>query len=421
MDKWIPPALLAYIVIAILFPWILLITAFVLLVWLFFLYYFYTTAPTPYLSVDNKGIRVNWFTAGRFLKTELVYQIEDKSEPAKTLFPSDFIHNEATGPFYLYSEKITDFVPGAKYSYKIVETKDNGKRRTLFGGNDYYFIGPYLGDGWDSNCIKNKFRVGVFGDMQPRTLNPPLFQWQIIRALKKYNPDLILYLGDHTMFGINAFQWRWLYHILGPISKNTPILGVVGNHDLKTAPEDKDKPEKRGYFYRTYVNYPENKAYYSVTINNIQVLAFDFGQPIEAGSPEYNYMVEKIQENTPNQELVCMWHVSPYTTMLPSEKVQNMRDLIIPKIEQKGGRLWFGGHEHAYQHFLVNDIHYITSAATSSFHKHWQTEDYMEKLVMKMHFVIADFCFDDEYKGDIQIRAISKRNQLIDQFTIEKK
>ncbi|MBD3350900.1 MAG: hypothetical protein GF364_05380, partial [Candidatus Lokiarchaeota archaeon] len=282
------------------------------------------------------------------------------------------------------------------------------------------FIAPQAHLAKDQPKESLNTRVVTFGDIQPRKLIPPIFQFRLLKKVRDSKPDLILYLGDHTMHGINPFQWRWFYHIHGKLIRNVPILGIPGNHDLKIDKQNKNLIGENAY--RTYVNYPNNKRSYGIHIYGLHVIAFDWGKSFNLRSQQYDFLKtqlnpyierdDKVEKND-TEWLICMWHSSPYNTVRKNNNVLDMIHNIVPLVRKAGGKLWLGGHEHSYQHFVVDRVHYITSGATSSFHKHWINIKYMRKLVMKMHFVLLDI-----KRKKISVKAISCRGNIIDSFII---
>ena len=76
------------------------------------------------------------------------------------------------------------------------------------------------------------------------------------------------------MEGIDPVLWRYFLHIIGPVARNVPMLGVPGNHDLSLKRKGKAVIGKKAY--ETHVNYPDPKVYYGVHVHGIHVLALQF-------------------------------------------------------------------------------------------------------------------------------------------------
>ena len=235
-----------------------------------------------------------------------------------------------------------------------------------------------------------------------------------MRKISKEKPDLVLFLGDHTMEGTSPAAWRQFYHLVGKFARNTPLLGVPGNHDTKLSRGGGARHVLDAY--KTYVNYPEPKERYFLQIYGIQLFAFDFESDFTERSKNCTIFNKHIQNIDEAIWTIAMWHSSPHNTVVANEMTINLRKNIIPKLNEKGCRLWLGGHEHSYQKFKVNDTYFITSAATSSFHKHRSNLEHLEKVIMKYHYTMLDI-----RKNLMKVQAISIGNKIIDEFEIKNK
>lgn len=392
MDKWIPPTIVILFVLVLFVPWILLIIGIILGLWiLFYVFYFFKT-PTPYISTDGASITINWFTRG-FKKTSITIA----GSINYTYFPSQVIQNRYTDKWVIYSEKITDLDVGNKFNYKIYVEKENGRRKMLFGGKDYWFIMPSKNIPQTKN--NKSLVIAAYGDVQPRKTIPPLIQYRIV----------------NTMNGIEPMAWRWFFHIHGKLLRNTPIIGIPGNHDYKT---DKFNPTiKAEEAYQTYMNYPDDKKLYDIHFYGVHILALNYYTSYSKESANYKYIKSQLENNINDKEwLICIWHTSPYNSVKKGQEELEVRENIVPLVTSKGCKLWLAGHEHAYQRYDVDGVHYLTTGATSSFHRHWIEMDNMVKIVMKMHFVIMDITTDR-----ILVKAISLNDSVIDEFSIMKK
>lgn len=78
--------------------------------------------------------------------------------------------------------------------------------------------------------------------------------------------------------------------------------------------------------------------------------------------------------------------------------------------------MWLGGHEHAYQNFTVDGVHYITTAATSSFHDHLYSRENLKSSVKKFHYVLVD-----ADANEMHVKAIPLIGKIIDEFSIKTK
>lgn len=414
MDKWIPPAAVALVVLVVLVPWILVLVAAVAGYFLLSHLYFTKVTPPPYLSLDGEtNIRINWLMPRG--KSSLLHVVgEGLSGADREIIvdpldpPNRVVANGYTGRFAVASTTVRGLVPGARYRYAIHEPRTDGRPgtgRRLFGGPRCWFVAPAR------NFLDRPTRVAALGDLQPKRLPPVVQQW-IIHQVRRARVDLVLYLGDHTMEGIDPVLWRYFLHVIGPVARNVPVLGVPGNHDL--ALKRKGKQVIISDAYETHVNYPDPKFHYGVHVLGLHVLALHFGVPCNEGSDQERFVAGQLATRVPGEWLVTLWHSSPYNSLKPSPDVVDMRRCIVPVIRNAGGKLWLGGHEHAYQRYRVDGVEYVTTAATSSFHHHHDSHEFKEKLVMKFHH-----CLVDASPGGLRLRAITTGGRVIDDITID--
>jgi hypothetical protein len=156
-------------------------------------------------------------------------------------------------------------------------------------------------------------------------------------------------------------------------------------------------------------------------MGGIHLVSLDYQESIAPGTPQHHFVVDTIGDDRyPWDEWLLLFsHSTPYNTAIkPTDippVIAEMRAHVQPLIE-KHGAMWLGGHEHAYQKFTVNGVRYITTAATSSFHDHDYSREFMDLNVKKFHFVLIDI--DAKV---MRVRAIPLSGKDIDDFTNETK
>ncbi len=409
MDKWIPPTVVILLVLIIIYPIVLLILGILAAFYFLILSFFNLRTPPPYLSLTEDGnIVINWF-AKQGQKTAL-HVIHDENTP-NVYTPTKQITNKYTAQYSINSVVIPDLPYGRKIAYQIVKYIDNSEEsstRTLFGGPNYYLKRPpkHISETAGLNAV-------AFGDLQPKAGIIPLIQWLAIRQAARQPVDVIFFLGDHTMEGISPAAWRQFYHLIGKIARNTPLLGVPGNHDTKL--RRKHGPRNIRDAFSTHVNYPQEKFRYFVEFADLQVLAFDFHSGFDLDSDNYALFEDHVEKLKEDKWVLGLWHSSPHNTLLPTPQVEDLRENLLPQLTAKGCQLWLGGHEHSYQKFKINSTYFLTSAATSSFHDHFDNEEHLEKLEMHYHVMRLKF-----FPNRCDIRAISIWGKELDAFSIMK-
>jgi hypothetical protein len=414
MERWIPPAVVAFLALCWLAPWVVAALLIMVVMVLATTPCFSRRTPPPYLSLTEDGrLRINWLMKVGGFPDEpapLAWRITLEGEPgdAHTVGsdqPHECTRNEYTGAYAVVSVVLPALTPGRRYAYAIWDESTPGRPHRLFGGSRYWLRGPLTG------FSEIPLRVAALGDLQPKRGIPPLLQWYVLHRVRKARPDLLLNLGDHTMEGIDLALWRMYLNVIGVVARNTPVLGVPGNHDLAL--------KRRGGIvrgvdaYRTYVNYPGTKTCYATHFGGLHLLGLPFEGPYGPGSPTHDLVARETNAHDPRDWLVTLWHSSPHNTLKLTPDAAAVREHIVPLIHEAGGRLWFGGHEHTYQRFVVDGAHYVTTAATSSFHRHDVNREGLVVYRLKFHFVQ----FEVEPQA-VRVTAVPILGRSLDEFVI---
>jgi tartrate-resistant acid phosphatase type 5 len=110
---------------------------------------------------------------------------------------------------------------------------------------------------------------------------------------------------------------------------------------------------------------------------------------------------------------VAVFHHSPYTVGL-HENNQDVRRLWVPLFERYGVRLVLTGHNHGYEHSIVNGIHYVvTGGGGARIYPCAGAEAWLVKCLAINHFLLVD-----AVGPRLTIRALDSSGAMIDAFEI---
>ncbi|MBN2150975.1 MAG: metallophosphoesterase [Candidatus Lokiarchaeota archaeon] len=414
MDKWLFPAAILLAVLAVVFPILLVVYGTLVLLVLAATAYNALRSPGPYLSLldGGDGLRLNWLGRNNRPGTPLL-AITKEATTIKRVPPDRVEPGFLNGRFTVYSAPVTGLVPGEAYGYRIETTTGRGRSRVAWGGRKSTFVFP--GEGRPG--LKVSTRVAALGDMQPKPIMPPILQFLIMKKLQRTRPDLLINLGDHTNSGNDARAWLWYLRLVGVVARNIPVLGTPGNHDMME--KNKATGTPGGEAYAKLVNYPGNGRYYRVRFHGIDFLSLDYQESVAPGTPQHDFVTGELASYGRGEggRLVAFSHAAPYNTAIKPDKVPTpiaeIRAFVRPLLDGYDV-LWLGGHEHAYQRFVVDGVNYVTTAATSSFHDHDYDREHMAMNVKKFHFVSIDV-----NDSRMSIKAIPLRGKTIDEFSVE--
>lgn len=195
--------------------------------------------------------------------------------------------------------------------------------------------------------------------------------------------DGILLLGDNAyQSGFDSeYQSNFFGNQYKELFENTVIWPAPGNHDYNNHIPFSPSPA-----YYNIFNCPTTgecgglasgtEKYYSYNYGNIHFISLDsYDEPRSSSAAMATWLLQDLQSNT-LPWIVAYWHHPPYTkgshdsdndNFLDGELVE-MREEIIPILEQFGVDLILNGHSHSYERSKFIDGHYGNSSSFSQNH-----------------------------------------------------
>ncbi len=215
-------------------------------------------------------------------------------------------------------------------------------------------------------------RVWVIGDPgtasgNQRAVRDAFYQWNDFQA-----PDLWLMLGDNAYSaGTDAQYQAAVFHMYAWLLANSPLWPTLGNHDAGSA----NSGTQSGVYYDAFTlptlgqagGLPSGtEAYYSFDYANIHFICLDSQ---DTDRSPHGMMAEWLRDDlasTARDWIVCYFHHPPYTKgSHDSDKrsdsgarLVEMRENILPILEQGGVDLVLTGHSHCYERSYLLDGHY---------------------------------------------------------------
>jgi acid phosphatase type 7 len=216
------------------------------------------------------------------------------------------------------------------------------------------------------------------------------------------NPDLWLLMGDNAYeSGIDNEYQNYFFNIYQTdrVIRQTPILPAPGNHDY-FAQGGFTKPQLQANHLNDYFNQfsmptigesggvpSGNKGYYSVNYNNVHIISLDsygfygfgatkdkalFNDVTGTTNPQIEWLKADLAANT-QKWTIMFWHHSPYTqgrghdsdgTFGGDELIlKNLREQLVPLLDQYKIDLVLCGHSHSYERTKLLKGHYGLSGA----------------------------------------------------------
>jgi hypothetical protein len=248
-----------------------------------------------------------------------------------------------------------------KYYYSVGAS--SGGR--LGGDEEHFFVtAPAAG------TAKNT-RVWVIGDSGTADANARAVRDAYLAFSGSRHTDLWLMLGDNAYNDGTDQEYQGAVFDMYPSVLRTSVLWpTLGNHDGRSA----DSDTLTGVYYDIFTlptlaeaggEASLTEAYYSFDYGNIHFVCLDSHDIRGTSSTMQDWLRDDLMGAVmnPNTDwLVAFWHHPPYSKGSHDSDIETrlieMRQNILPILEDHGVDLVFSGHSHSYERSVLLDSHY---------------------------------------------------------------
>lgn len=185
----------------------------------------------------------------------------------------------------------------------------------------------------------------------------------VLRAILSRDPAFVINLGDLTVWGSSAAHWREfdLNHRLFR-ERRIPYFPILGNHEFY----GDNKTALANYFDR--FPHLEGRHFYSFTWNRIAFILLDSkfgkmdGRERKAQSDWYFSELERFERDANIDFIIACCHEAPFTNnMVIEANLVAQTEFAEPFTRFSKTALFFSGHSHAYEKFMVREKLFIVS------------------------------------------------------------
>jgi hypothetical protein len=244
----------------------------------------------------------------------------------------------ATNYPVLHAEKttLTGLQPNTKYEYSVAGGALKGSFKTPpapAGADPYRFI--------------------VYGDTRTRH---DVHRRVMDTLVKSGIPDFVIDNGDQVENGYDAALWPIFFDIEKELLRQTIYFPALGNHERNSS-----------YYYELFL---QKSGYYSFDWGNAHfiVLNTDIGNfstsPKERDAmwaEQVRWLEQDLQEHQSATWRFVNGHHPPITAVSRRQGDNPHMIALMPMFEKYKVQALFFGHDHNYQHYLRNGIHYFVS------------------------------------------------------------
>jgi acid phosphatase type 7 len=223
--------------------------------------------------------------------------------------------------------------PNTRYDYE------------LGGGQKGWFKTPPTG--------AEPFRFVIYGDVRTRH---EVHRRVIAAVLKTGIPDMVLHTGDLVENGKDSALWATFFDIERELLRQTVFFPALGNHD-RNASEFYE-------FFQTrmpYYSFNWGNAHFAVMNTDINNVSTSKIARDEFWAQQTKWLDEDLAANQKSDYRFVVGHHPPFTAVERRQGDNSHMTALTPMLEKQHVTAGLFGHDHNYQHYLKNGVHYIVS------------------------------------------------------------
>ena len=234
-------------------------------------------------------------------------------------------------------------------------------------------------------------------------------------------PSFVIHLGDMVYCG-DPHQWENFDFSDGNIIKSgIPLFPVLGNHEYRSQKEwYPPNPEKQLQYYFDRFKFLKNKRWYSFTYGNSLFLILDTNTDYSPGSEQHRWLMDMLKKNS-SRFLFVAFHHPPYSKGYHTRDAEKALAQIIEKGPVKPD-IVFSGHQHNYERYHYNGIHYIVSGGggTEQGPVERAPKDFYNQPGDTFHYCKITLSETTAHFEMIKLEKVTGTWQVADTFTISK-
>ncbi len=197
------------------------------------------------------------------------------------------------------------------------------------------------------------FRFVVYGDNRTR----PAVHQKIIDAIVAHGvPDMVLQSGDMVADGDDSRLWAEFFSIEKTLLTQTAFYPALGNHEHNSH-NYYDILQKT----KSYYSFDWGKAHFAVLNSDIGNISKVPGERAAFWDEETRWLEEDLRTHQTADYRFVSAHHPPYTAVASRQGDNAHMTALVPMLEKYHVTAGWFGHDHNYQHYLQNGIHYIVS------------------------------------------------------------
>jgi 3',5'-cyclic AMP phosphodiesterase CpdA len=281
--------------------------------------------------------------------------------------------------------------PNTRYEYNISSQGEAGKgsfKTPPSGSEPYRFI--------------------AYGDNRTRH---DVHRKLMAELMKHGVPDFIVQTGDMVEDGNNTLLWPIFFDIERDLLRQTSFFPAIGNHE-RTSHYVEDIFHEGGPYY----SFDWGNSHITVVDSELETAA-----PTESGrnsfwAAQVKWIEEDLQSHQKSDYRFVVAHHPPFTAVTSRQGNNPHMTALTAMLEKYHVSAGFFGHDHNYQHYLKNGIHYVTTGGGGAplYDVNTPPKEITQKVVSIENFVSVSVNGKTAH-----FQAIAIDGTTLDEFDIE--
>lgn len=248
-----------------------------------------------------------------------------------------------------------------------------------------------------------RFRFAAFGD----TRTGHSVHRSIVEAIDREMVDFTVHTGDMVDRGGRADQWTRFFQIERPLLVDTPIMPLIGNHDVSG----------RDYFRQYFLHslWSNNQHYFVRDWGNLRVVGVDSGIECREGCSQYTFAERALAEGAKRGQLMVMaLHYPPYSSGEHGSS-SDVQGPISALARRHGVELVLTGHDHNYERTQpIDGTTYVVTGSSGAPIRPVRPRWFTAEARTEPHYVLVDVEADR-----LILRAVNLQGDTFDTTVID--
>ncbi|HYL75523.1 MAG TPA: metallophosphoesterase [Bryobacteraceae bacterium] len=252
------------------------------------------------------------------------------------------------------------------------------------------------------------FDFVVYGDTRTRH---DMHRRIVAAVVKSGKPDFVLHTGDLVENGLDTAQWPLFFGIERELLRETVFFPSLGNHE---------RNNRQFYeFFQIgppYYSFNWGKNHFIVLNSDIGNAGVDSAMKETFWAQQKHWLEEDLAKNQSAEFRFVIAHHPPITAVSRRQGSNPEMTALIPLFEKYKLTAGFFGHDHNYQHYLKDGIHYVVTGGGGAplYDVDKPAAGITVKAVSTEHFVKIHV-----EGGVVKVTAIALDGRTLDEFEMK--